>query len=57
MINKQTFGTASRLRNNEILTFDREIELAIETEGEQPFFLHREKMMITTDSQLNKLTE
>ena len=35
MIKIQTFGTKTRLKNNESLTFGREIETAIETIGSE----------------------
>lgn len=33
MVKIQTFGTKTRLKNNEILTFGREIETAVDTVG------------------------
>lgn len=55
----QTFGTKSRLKNNESLTFGREIEASIETEGaaeleiDDIFPDYKEKLQAFDDSIVN----
>ncbi|WFE84783.1 DUF6261 family protein [Parabacteroides chongii] len=59
MVKIQTFGTKTRLKNNESLTFGREIETAIETIGaksigiEDIFPEYKEKLQIFDDSIVN----
>lgn len=59
MIKIQTFGTKTRLKNNESLTFGREIETAIETIGAETigindiFLEYKEKLQSFDDSIVN----